>query len=341
MKSLSLFLNVFVLGAVFFCDFYFGGNSNLMRQFTSRHFSSTIGQVTDSRVTRQPGIRGGTAYGVYIAYHYEVGGQPFECARFRYDLFFLNAQDTVANHPIGSKTQVFYNPQKPEEALLSAGLNANDLIILLFFILCNMGAFRFWVWLEDCRRSKFIAGGVKIERHGLRTKVRLPRFSPIVMFIYIVSVLSFATMLALVFFSSRLLLSFEMLQAILYAIFCAGIAAYLWQGQKIHSGNQDLIIDEGSHTISLPKTFGRKKLLTIAFSDVDAIKVEPIEHRSSRGSSYSYAPTLRLKGEQSGNFRLANWYYQHKAEAFTAWLREQLGMPSQPSWYSMPTNRKR
>jgi hypothetical protein len=55
--------------------------------------------------------------------------------------------------------------------------------------------------------------------------------------------------------------------------------------------------------------------------------LEVIAHQGSKGGvSYTYAPTLWLRGGLDGGQKLADWSDKMKAEAFTEWLRERLGL---------------
>jgi len=85
---------------------------------------------------------------VDFAYRYEVNGLSFESTRFRYDKFFWTsewAHNLMAAHPVGSQVRVFYNPQNPVDAVLSADMDANDKYLLLILSLFNLMAV-FWGW---------------------------------------------------------------------------------------------------------------------------------------------------------------------------------------------------
>ena len=133
---------------------------NLILQYESRNYSNTTGLITHSAVTsRNVTSRSGavytshTSYGVDFAYHYEVNGQSFEATRFRYDKFFWTsewAHNLVAAHPVGSQIQVFYNPQNPADAVLSAGMDTNDTSLLLILPLFNLMAVFFgWCLVKN------------------------------------------------------------------------------------------------------------------------------------------------------------------------------------------------
>jgi hypothetical protein len=149
--------------AILALDFFF--IENLILQFESRNYPNTTGLITHSAVARHEVIRPASkfgsisqvSYGVDFAYHYEVNGQSFEAGRFRYDKFFWTsewAHNLVAAHPVGSQVQIFYNPQNPADAVLSAGMDANDKYLLLILTLFNLMAVFFGVVSRQKHLSK-------------------------------------------------------------------------------------------------------------------------------------------------------------------------------------------
>jgi hypothetical protein len=102
----------------------------------------------------------------------------------------------------------------------------------------------------------------------------------------------------------------------------------LWQWSKIHSGEDDLVLDENSTTITLPKTFGRKEHMPINRAEIEQLTVETIEHRSNKGGvTYTYAPTLWLRrNTRIETEKLADWSQRKRAEAFVEWLGQKLNL---------------
>ena len=88
---------------------------------------------------------------------------------------------------------------------------------------------------------------------------------------------------------------------VLFGVAAAGAGAYWRQWRIIHSGDDDLILDEAAQIMELPETYGRTNRVTSAVSDIENLTLEVIEHRSSKGGvSYTYAPTLWLRGGVEG-----------------------------------------
>lgn len=330
----ACFWSAFIL----FLDCHAG--QSLWKQFASRKYPFTTGQITHSQMTRRRGSKGRVIYGVDIFYRYAVKDHPYYGKRFRYNAQFSSgwtwAQQTVAEHPVGSQTQVFYNPQNPQDALLSPDVDGSDLMTVLFLMPFNIATLGFgtwgWSWLRE-RVFKPVAGGVRIIIEGPRTSIRLPEYAPMVWGMMAVGGLSLAAVLILGV-ASRSHPSLAVAAWGLAAVAAVGAGAYWWQWRKIHSGDDDLIIDDGAGTIELPETYGRKNRVTLTVSDIENLTVATITHRSSKGGvSYSYAPTLSLRGGggAAGSQKLADWYDQMKAEAFADWLRQRLGLANVPA----------
>src|SRR5262249_16837374 len=118
-----------------------------------------------------------------------------------------------------------------------------------------------------------------------------------------------------------------------FLVFGGGAGVYIRQWRKIHSGDDDLILDENSATIALPETFGRTQRVLVNRSQIEKLIVEEIMHRGSKaGVSYTYAPTLRIRHSSGGigSEKLADWSDRMKAEAFSEWLTQRLHLANVP-----------
>jgi hypothetical protein len=311
---------------------------DLWNQFVSRNYPAATGEVTYSKVTRHRGSKGGITYGVDIRYRYAVDDRSFEGRRFRYNASSSSdsawAAEVVAQHPVGSQTKVFYNPQNPRDAVLSAGMDGSDLMVVLFLMPFNLVMLGLWTWLGSRLRERIfkpLAGGVKIITDGPRTSIRLPEYGAMVWCMVAVGGLSFLSIFILGF-ASGFHPSLPAASGALFLVAAAGAGAYWWQWRKIHAGDDDLILDEGSQTIALPQTCGRKNPMTLAFSEIGNLTLEIIAHRNRKGGvSYTYAPTLWVRGGAGDRQKLADWSDKMKAEGFTDWLRQRLGLANVPS----------
>ena len=320
---------------VVFFDVHIG--RNLWNQFAYRNYPTATGEITHSEVTQHRGSKGGTTYGVDIRYRYAVNDRSFEGTRFRYSAESSSdwawAERAVAGHPVGSQAQVFYSPRNPQDAVLSPGVEGSDLILVLFSMPFNMVMLGLWTWLGGWLRERIfkpVAGGVRIITEGPRTSIRLPEYGAMVWCMVAVGGLSFVSLFILGF-TSGFHPSLPAACVVLFGVAAAGAGAYWRQWRKIHSGDDDLILDEGAQTIELPETCGRKNRVTSAFAEIENLTLEIIVHHGSKGGvSYTYAPTLWLRGGVAGGQKLADWSDKMKAEAFTDWLRQRLGLSNVP-----------
>jgi hypothetical protein len=188
-------------------------------------------------------------------------------------------------------------------------------MMALFLMPFNMVMLGLWTgvggWLRE-RIFKPLAGGVRIITEGPRTSIRLPEYGALIWCLVAVGGLSFVSIFILGFesgFHPSLLAA----SLVLFLVAAAGAGAYGWQWRKIHSGDDDLILDEEVQTMELPETCGRKNRVTFAFSEIENLTLEVIEHHSrkvttvrcwSRGWCPRYSVWIRLaaclSGEGSG-----------------------------------------
>ena len=311
---------------------------NLWKQFESSRYPFTMGQVTHSEMTVHHGK--GTSYGVNIQYRYEVNGHSYSGSRFRYGTTssdYGSALEAVNAHQVSTQTRVYFNPANPEEAVLSPDVEGSDLMLLLFLMPFNMVMVGLWIatgaWLRQMIFHP-LAGGVKIIVDGPRTSIRLPEYGALVLGMGVTGVLSFI-LIFVVGFSTGFHPSVTVACLVLLLVIGAGIAAYLRQWFKIHSGEDDLVLDETAATIMLPETFGRKERVQISRGDIEELTVETVEHRTSKGTSYTYAPTLWMKQPRVGQ-KLADWSERKRAEAFVDWLRQKLNLRGVSSRTDLP-----
>ena len=115
-----------IIGSIFFTILLFDGIligiffSTKRKSDQASQWPSTTGTVKESRIeTRYDSDSGSTDYPV-IAYTYRVMGTDYEGRRISPGPAWggTGAHKVVARYPTGSQVQVYYNDQKPSEALL-------------------------------------------------------------------------------------------------------------------------------------------------------------------------------------------------------------------------------
>ena len=127
---------------------------SLKKQFDSKDFTRLMGLVTESRVRSYTETEGG---GIAISYKYVVNDYTFvsHTYRFMVNNFVESRENIVAKFPKGSEVAVFYNPQKPWDAVLSPRFGDMDYgMIKVIAILNLVSAFVIWFtwWKYLCKR---------------------------------------------------------------------------------------------------------------------------------------------------------------------------------------------
>jgi hypothetical protein len=345
MKSKGVvFLTIFTLfwtALVGAFDYMIG--LNLSRSIRALNYAETSGTVISSEVTRRSGSkgrthsRGRTHYGVAIRYRYEVGGVQREANLYRYSALTSSsdskwAYSVVQGNPAGAVVKVYYDPARPDHAVLSRGVNGGDLFILLFMTPFNVVMLGLWsiplgALVRKTRQP--VAGGVKWSTNGRVTRVRLPRFSPLISALAGTGGMAFASIFVLAFgFGGNPPLAVAVGTLALAVGVGAGVGSWQWVQQ--HAGKADLVIDELERTVELPATLGRKQRRTVPWSAISGVTVDTLERRGSKGgTSRVYAVMLQCQGAGE---KLAEWQDEGRAQSLADWLGERLksGEPAAP-----------
>ena len=329
MKYFTLILLVGLWALVFWMiDVH--GVEVLMRQHAAESFPSTQGTVLHSGVTTTRGSKGGIHYHVSISYQYVVDGQTYVGRLYRYDGHPGNeavVNAVVGSHPAGSALEVYYNPRDPRDTVLSPTVDAQDVYIL--FLFTPVSLFILWALLNAIQQidwpgsSQAVAGGVKLISEMRFTRVRLPRYQPLMLGLAALAVLSLLAgilMAAGVVSSPPLTAGAESLAGMLLG---SGLV-YGWFYWQVQSGRQDLVIDEGARTIQLPLTYKRREQSTVPFSEIKQVAMKMVRHKTKRGVYYTYLVTIEMK---DGSLQDLLNTKQSRAKAFAAWLIEKFGLP--------------
>jgi len=201
---------------------------------------------------------------------------------------------------------------------------------VLFLTPFNAIMLGFWIWFGAWLRERLYrpaAGGMRVITDGVCTRVRLPRWSACWWGLGTSGGLGFV-LTFIIGFATQMRPSLSLVFFAIAAVCGAGLVVYLWQRSNINSGVDDLIINAPAQTLQLPLTFGRRETVTVNLPDIEFVWVEKVVHRSSKGGiSYTYAPTLALRGVAPGSQKLADWSDKLKADDFAQWLAPQLGVP--------------
>ena len=116
----------------------------LVKSRQARFWPTAQGRILDSRV-REVLDDGSPTYDAYILYEYSVNGVNLRSNVWRLGVgsssFMGFAKRAVAKYPIGAAVTVYFNPDKPNDAMLETG-NASWAFLLfgLAFFLGGLNA---------------------------------------------------------------------------------------------------------------------------------------------------------------------------------------------------------
>jgi len=319
-------------GLVIFFDMKISPNT--IKQIQSQNYPSVEGRIIESTVISHPAAKGAVNYSALIQYQYGIGPVIYGATRLRYDSITSSgrewAEQLVREHPVGP-VRVYFNPAHLGDAVLEKGIGGETLMLILLLTPFHVVMLGFWIasiaWVRYKSREP-VAGGANIRRIGGKTRVRLVKLTAFEVAVLALLALSFGSIF-IVGLTTGFHPSIKAASAAWITILVGtlGFAAQRWL--KNHSGNDDLIIDDGARTISLPLTFGRTTRETFDFPGIRGVVIEKFAHSTKNGrTTYSYAPALRLKDKKDANTTIVDWYDQQRATAFAAWLRQQLGLPA-------------
>jgi hypothetical protein len=136
-----LILNVVFLGIIFFMR---------RRMAAVSQWPSTMGTVHASFLERRSSSEGGYTNYPVVQYSYQVSGQAYQGMKIAPgpEVGGTGAGKVVARYPAGAQVMVFYNPQKPSDAVLETKAPAQWimwLILIIFDIaLCGVIPIIWW-----------------------------------------------------------------------------------------------------------------------------------------------------------------------------------------------------
>jgi hypothetical protein len=326
MKIFSILVLVVVIGFLGWGVLYL--TEATVRQHDSESFPHVTGIVESSHVTTTHTSKGGTRYHVHISYHYSVDGVNYISYRYRYDGHPTDGESAnaiVNSHQSGTVVEVYYNPQNPRDTVLSTGVDRLDVSMPLF-----VGGVGFFMLsaLRNPLRQQFagrnaVAGGVKIISEMMITRVRLPRYEPILLATWVAAGLS--GLGALLIAINALQPPWLAGQLCLMAILLGATLVYAMQYRKLNSGCQDLVLDESGRILQLPLTYKRREQKHLSFTKVQSVMLSKVHHNSRGGGYDTFLVTLGLKDDTREKLVDLN---KERAEAFATWLREKLGLPA-------------
>ena len=239
------------------------------------------------------------------------------------------AQQQVAEHPLGSQVAVYYRPNDPSDAILRVGIGGADLLAAMFMVPFNVVMLVIWRGAGGslgARAAKPAAGGAKVWDDGVCVRVRLALMQPLTAAAIAGGAASFLGVFVLGFgFGADPMM--PLMLGAWAVILAVGACAYLYRQRKLAQGDCDLVIDNFSQTVALPRTLGRQAKVVVPMRKFISVEVERIAKSDSEGSHfYRYVPVALFTDEAGSTRRerIVEWSSQARAQGLAAWLRERL-----------------
>ena len=139
----TVFLLMFV---ILFCGF---GGWGVYQQLRVHQFLPVQGEVTHSEVGVNRSTEGSTFY-PDIRFRYTVDGQTHDTGEYRIQVISSSGQgskqEIVRRHPVGSKVQAWYDPAKPEVAVIDNSFSFFPVIFLAIGVIVLGIIIGLWVW---------------------------------------------------------------------------------------------------------------------------------------------------------------------------------------------------
>jgi hypothetical protein len=118
-----------------------------IKALVSANWPTASGTVTGSGLDKQTDSEGGPTYAAVVRYTYAVGGKEYRGDRLgwggRNYTTHEKATAVAARYPVGQAVQVYYDPQRPETALLEPAFKGGMSWVLWLAVTCAVLAIVF------------------------------------------------------------------------------------------------------------------------------------------------------------------------------------------------------
>lgn len=308
---------------------------HLYYQWRSLGYAATSGVITHSEIEESSDGDEGTSYIPRLKFNYSVANTQYTGKTYHYGTLGAGrdfAEEIVANHPVGAKVDVYYDPADPTNAVLKRGILPIDLFAPFFMTPFNMVMIGGWLFAikEFIRKRRNApAGGVPIFYYPGKIHVRFAEVEPTFIAIATAGLSSFVCIFILAFATGmNPSMAWVGLASLVVVAFSA--IAFAWSWLVLKSGRKDLIIDESSGWVTFPQTMGRKRLITAEFDTIDSIEVVAVKDNDSENPGVNYVPTIVCETLNGGrkHEQLIKWKSREDADALAKWLSENIPLRS-------------
>jgi hypothetical protein len=258
-----------------------------------------------------------------MEYTYEVAGTVHTGKTYRRG--FVNASrkfthGLVDSLPAGKEVDVFYNPDDPAEAVLVQGVDGGDLFAAMALTPFNVVMLAFWAGIWG--RWRYAAtGGARHLDDGILQRVEV-RWRPLHKALLAAGAMAFALMFLFALATQASPSLPTAIGAWLVIVFTAA-AVWMKTALPFAAGESELVVDRLNESVTLPVLGNRRLPLTIPWSAIVAVEVDPAGGMSK---GRMYVPVALVTGADGSQSRekltppRAEW----SAKALAEWVRGQM-----------------
>ncbi|MEM9942641.1 MAG: DUF3592 domain-containing protein [Planctomycetota bacterium] len=309
---------------------------NMWNQIGTRSFESVPGIILSSEVESHYDSDSGTNYRPKIKYEYVVNNQKLVNDSIRYGETSSNdsyAKEFIDQHPVGSETTVFFDPQNPSDSVLETGIQGSDLFLLVFLTPFNIIMVGGWILVfyfgRRAVRSKD-SGYHKFKDDGVEIRIQQPSIPTIaVFFIALLGTCFFSTFI--VGFGFGFHVSLNVMLMVWSLVLGFSFAMTAWFRFRAKSSKNELVFHRFHRTLKLPVTKNRLEPVSYSVEEIESVDVkthsaidDESTHKfeviatikSSVASKYKLEP---ISDDQSAE-SLITFYQQEEAEQFANWI---------------------
>jgi hypothetical protein len=295
------------------------------KQLISLGYISVQGRVLSAEVKVEEDGEGGTSYHPKIKYSYTVSDKPYFGERVRYGTvspYRAYAREFITAHPSGSEITVYYDPAKPQAAVLQTGISGTDLAAPLFltpFVVVSIAFWAAFIFQSPGRLNSQIEYAEIKDRQ----RARVPFVSPKAASVLTLGAAAFVVSFPIAFWPPTLIAK-ACVGWLIVVVLSMGV--YARQKRRIQRGHFDLWLDQRNQQLIVPPSAANGVLQTVPFEEVVNID-KVIEPATDSDSSPQYFTIVTVRDRaKARTIKLAKLNQEVDADQFANWLKERIVM---------------
>lgn len=219
--------------------------------------------------------------GVAVSYRYTVNGQEYTSDRYSFNAFSSSdsawARSAVRDYPAESERTCYFDPAKPNRAVLKRGIDGSDVFNLMFMTPFNMiGLVLIWALINSRKEESYQPAPRVVDRFQNRESYLMTPWTPFGSFL---GTFGLGTFLALfiVAIPSGFHPSVAKVCGIWGGVVLLAISFAILAACRNASGRYDLALDHNNRMLTLPKMHKRVDREILPYTNVHRIEARTIK----------------------------------------------------------------